>query len=90
MRKFVLLLLSIISTTLNSQNLVTLTKLPEILAGCSGIEFSDQGDLMMINDHGNPFLYFIDTSSYRIKKTIYLNNQIKDWEDITLSDNEDI
>ncbi|MEM7106961.1 MAG: hypothetical protein AAF519_01955, partial [Bacteroidota bacterium] len=47
-------------------------------------------DLMMINDHGNPFLYFIDTSSYRIKKTIYLNNQIKDWEDITLSDNEDI
>lgn len=66
-----------------AQALTELSKLPDVLKGCSGIEFTNNGELYMINDHGNPFLYVIDTATFKIKRAHYLNHAMKDWEDLT-------
>lgn len=66
-----------------SQELKFITPLPEVLKGASGMEVIDDSTIAMINDHGNPFVYFIDNSTYKIKRTVYLNNRIIDWEDLT-------
>jgi hypothetical protein len=66
-----------------SQDLVELASLPSILKGSSGLELSKNGNLWTINDHGKPVLYQIDKDSSEVIKTVYLNNKIKDWEDLT-------
>ncbi|GAA5034715.1 hypothetical protein GCM10011506_29230 [Marivirga lumbricoides] len=69
-----------------SQKIIELGSLPEILSGSSGLEFSKSGNIWTINDHGKPVLYQLTKDSFTINKTVYLNNKIKDWEDLTSDD----
>lgn len=74
----------------SAQTAELITALPKSLSGCSGIEMAPNGDLVMINDHGRPVVYFFDTVTYSVKKTIHLNNRIQDWEDLTIDENANL
>lgn len=68
----------------HAQNLRKLASLPSILTGSSGIEVTKAGNIWTINDHGKPFLYQIDKSTGEILRTVFLNNKVKDWEDLSI------
>lgn len=71
------------SSALNAQDFKELGEVPEVLSGISGMEITHAGNLWVINDHELPVLYNLDTGSFKTKRVIHLNNEIKDWEDLT-------
>ncbi len=83
---FILVLFLLCSSQLMCQKIVELSDLPEILQESSGLEITNAGNIWTINDSGKPVLYRLSRDSFEVSKTVYLNNKIKDWEDLT-SDN---
>ncbi|SMG41789.1 hypothetical protein SAMN05661096_02822 [Marivirga sericea] len=81
-RAFIIFLSLLSSSLLFSQKLKQLSDLPEILKGSSGLELTDAGSIWTINDHGKPVLYQLSRDSFDIINTVYLNNNMKDWEDL--------
>ncbi len=71
------------SSYIFSQKIEELSSLPQVLKGSSGIEITGEGNIWTINDHGKSVLYQLGRDSFNITKTVYLNNKVKDWEDLT-------
>lgn len=71
------------SSVLFSQKIEELAGLPQVLKESSGLEITKAGNIWSINDSGKPVLYQLDRDSFKINKTVYLNNKVKDWEDLT-------
>jgi hypothetical protein len=76
-------LLCFVSTSF-AQKLVEVADLPASISASSGIQESITGNIWTMNDHGKPVLYQLDKNdSFKVTKTVYLNNKVRDWEDLT-------
>jgi hypothetical protein len=82
LRIFIVLISLLSSSLLFSQEIRTLSTLPQVLKGSSGLQLTNAGNIWSINDHGKPVLYQLSRDSFNIINTVYLNNKIKDWEDL--------
>ncbi len=81
--KFIILFIVFSAKLISAQELNFRAKLPDVLSGSSGLEITKEGKLWTINDHGKPVLYHIDKETGKVIKTVYLNNKVNDWEDLT-------
>lgn len=83
--KLIILFLSLffLLKTVEAQKLIEKANLPSKISGSSGLQETISGNIWTINDHGIPVLYQLDkNNSFKVAKTVYLNNKIRDWEDL--------